>query len=233
MYEFQKVAEYVYGFLYMYGADYFNGNDFVANSGAKYCKWGGTCMYYKDLDEAKRNNKLDEFPFPTGTEDAFYPGGMRYENSGMSDSHHFDRMISNTSSPNITTGCNWTADMVYYKAGIFGTGRTKVNSSASAVAMAKAKGNKVITDFKDLKVGDLLQFFTKEVDSSNPDTWGSWGHVAFVGEINYKTGVITAYDGGSYFMMNRNHKWTFNRNKTTKSLFGYPGWGAIRVIDLK
>lgn len=226
--EFQKISEYVFGFLYMYGVDYFNGKN-PEDEGKKYCKWGGACLFYKAEAEAIRENRANEIVYPTGTDDAFYPGQMRFDNNGLSPSANFDKMVSN--GYNITTNCNWTVDMVFYKAGIFGTGRTKVN--ASSMYSEQVAHYPIVTDFKDLQVGDILHFFNHEVDSSNPSTWSGWKHVAYVGEVNKKKGTVTAYDGGSYFTINRNHKWTFNRNKTTKSLGGFPGWGAVHIIDLK
>ena len=46
--ELQEVAEYVFGLMYIYGFDYYNGS--------KYCKWGGSC----------------DSP-GSGADDAFYP----------------------------------------------------------------------------------------------------------------------------------------------------------------
>ena len=231
-YEFQKISEYVFGLMYIHGFDYFNGQDLEHfDDGTHYCKWGGSCFYLKDLaaakEEAARTNKPLNFKWPVGSKDAFYPGDMIYDH-GYMNGKNFDAGISGKL---MNTNCNNSVDMVYYKAHILGT-KERPYSSASFKTMGKDPKNKIITDFKDVQIGDILHFYRSPVDPANPDTWTNWGHVAYVGEINYQTGVITAYDGGSYFMVNKNHKWTFNRNKTTSSLGGFEGWSIVRVIDL-
>ena len=238
--EFQRISEYVFGMMIIHGFDYYNGSTMDNfDDDTKYCKWGGGCIFLKDIAEAKEEAKRKseetgeevepEIEYPTGSSDAFYPGQMMYADNGFMNGQNFDKGIAGM---NMTTNCNNSVDMVYYKAKILGT-KERPYGSASWSSQVRDKKNKVISNFKDLQIGDILHFFDQEVDSSNPSTWGSWKHVAYVGEINYQTGVITAYDGGSYFTSNRNHKWTFNRNETTSSLHGYKGWGAVRVIDLK
>lgn len=238
--EFQRISEYVFGLMTIHGFDYYNGSTMDNfDDDTKYCKWGGSCIFLKDIAEAKEEAKRKseetgetvepDIVYPTGSSDAFYPGQMMYADSGSMNGKKFDQGIAGK---NMTTNCNNSVDMVYYKAKILGT-KERPYSSADWSAQVKDKNNKVVTDFKDLQIGDILHFFKQEVDSSNPSTWGSWGHVAYVGEIDYKKGIITAYDGGSYFTSNRNHKWTFDRNNTTKSLFGFEGWGAVHLIDLK
>ncbi len=212
--EFQRVAEYVLGFLTMYGVDYYNGKNSLRSH---YCKWGGDCLYYNDGGGN-----------PIGTADAFYPGRTRHDNNGLSDSEHFDKMVSNLDNPNITTNCNYLVDMVYIKAGIF----TPSLKSDKFITMAKK--TKVVTNFADLKVGDLIHFFREPVDSSNPESWRDrgWGHVAFVGEVYPEQHKAVVYDGGQYFTRNQNYKWTIDTSKTTSGLHGYKGWGAIHYVDL-
>ena len=229
--EFQLISEYVFGFMTMYGFDYYNGRQCDSNGqncAGKYCKWGGKCMPYANLEAAKANNTLDSFVYPTGTSDAFYPGQMRYDENGLSDRTHFDNMVSGKSGLNMTTNCNWTVDMVYYKAGIFGTGRTKTNSSANYTGLYKT-ANKVIYKAKDLEVGDILAFFNSPVkDGSSPSSWSGWYHAAYVGETHKADGYVTIYDGGSRLTLGRTHKWTI---KTKDS--GDNSWVGFRVVDLK
>ncbi len=233
-YDFQKISEYVFGLIYIHGFDYYNGSTMDKfNDDTKYCKWGGSCIKLKDIaaakEEARKNNTEIKIKYPEGSSDAFYPGDMIYGNNGYMSGSHFDREISKM---NMTTNCNNTVDMVYYKAKILGTSE-RPYSSADYKKQASDKKNKIITKFEDVQIGDILHFYDHAVDPANPSTWSGWKHVAYVGEINYQTGVITAYDGGSYLTSNRNHKWTFNRNQTSSTLHGYPGWSIIRVIDLK
>ena len=233
-YDFQRISEYVFGLMYIHGFDYYNGSTMEKfDEETKYCKWGGTCIKLKDIAEAKKEaeekNEEIKIEYPKGTQDAFYPGEMIYGDHGYMNGKNFDKGIAGY---NMTTNCNNSVDMVYYKANILGTSE-RPYSSADYSAQVKDKNNKIVTDFKDVQIGDLIHFFDHSVDPGNPSTWSGWKHIAYVGEINYETGEITAYDGGSYFTSNRNHKWTFNRNNTTSSLHGFKGWAIIHIIDLR
>ena len=225
VYEFQRASEYVFGYMTMYGFDYYNGkqcNSDGHNCTGKWCKWGGGCMTYEDI---LYNNKL---PSPA-TSDAFYPGQMLYDSHGLSDKKHFDKIVDGSSNMNMTTNCNWAVDMVYYKAGIFGTGRVKTNSSANYTGLYKT-AKKVIYQPKDLEVGDILAFFHSQVkDGSSPSSWGSWYHAAYVGETHKdeKDPYVVIYDGGSRITYNRSHKWTMKLSSKDRS------WVGFRVIELE
>ena len=232
--DFQKIYEYVFGLMYIHGFDYYNGTTMDNfDDGTKYCKWGGKCIYLKDIAEAKRiaaeKGEEPKIDYPVGSEDAFYPGTMIYGDNGSMNGKRFDQGISGM---NMTTNCNNSVDMVYYKAKILGT-KERPYSSADYMAQARDSKNKIVTSFSDAQIGDIIHFFEVPVDPGNPSTWQGWGHVAYIGEIDYEKGIITAYDGGSYFTSNRNHKWTFSRNNTTSSLFGFEGWAIIHLVDLK
>ncbi len=212
--ELQEVAEYVFGLMYLYGFDYFNG---TGGDGAHYCKWGGSCLYY-----AKGGG------YSSATSDAFYPGSMRHDGNGLSGpKSDFDKLITGANGVNMTTNCNWTVDMVYYKAGLFG-GDGQPNGSASFKSMGR--NYEVISDINDIQVGDIIHFFRGSIDRSNPETWSDWYHVAFIGEVNKKEGTITGYDGGSYYMLGRNYKWVA---KTSEGrLHGTENWAAVRITNL-
>ena len=79
---------------------------------------------------------------------------------------------------------------------------------------------------------NIIHFFNQSVDSSNPNTWNGWKHVAFVGEVDLEKHTATIYEGGGYFIIGRNFKRVINTDKTTKKLAGWKGWGAVRVIEL-
>lgn len=214
VYEFQQVAEYVLGMMTMYGFDYYNGDD------GKYCKWGGGCQPMKTFREKGTLPRA-------GTSDAFYPDQMMHTEDGLSDAKHFDNLISGKNEINMTTCCNWTTDMVYYKAGIFGTGRTAVNHSASFRKLGSAKTNKIITNYEEIKPGDIIEWFESEIDPHNVNTWNNWYHVSFVGEVDYNKKTYTAYETGSGFTGPRNHKHVHSMKKKNKNI------AIIRVIDLK
>lgn len=233
--DLQMASEYVFGYMTMYGFDYFNGRDFIPGEGQKYCKWGGSCIYFKDIYKAEHENPPRELPYPSGTSDAFYPGNTHYDEHGLSKpKEHFDAIIQGN---NMTTNCNWSVDMVYWKAGIFKRGKradgTPEPQDSLDFGWVRDHG-KVIERLCDLKVGDILHFFDTPVDHTNMSTWFKWKHVAFIGEIDAETGTITVYDGGSYQQVNRNFKWTFNgKGEWPAGLHGYKGWSAVRVKELK
>ncbi len=222
--DLQEASEYVFGYMTMYGFDYFNGK----GENGHYCKWGGGCLYYKDVRKAVAEGKLDEIVYPSGASDAFYPGNMIYDKNGLSHPlNNFDKLIQRD---NMTTNCNWTVDMIYHKAGIFG----KNGSSGFEDYEDVLNNGKIITKLCDLRVGDLLHFFEKPVDHTNRATWDGWRHVAFIGEIDSETGTITVYDGGSGSITKRNFKWTFSgKGEWPSSLKGFAGWSAVRAIELK
>ena len=225
VYEFQRASEYVFGYMTMYGFDYYNGrqcDDNGHNCSGKYCKWGGGCMNYEDI---LYNGKQPA----AGSSDAFFPGQMRFDANGLSDKNNFDKMISGRDNLNMTTNCNWSVDMVYYKAGIFGTGRVKTNSSSNYKGLYK-NSKKVIYNVKDLEVGDILSFFHTPVrEGSSPDSWSGWYHAAYVGETHKdeKDPYVVIYDGGSRLTNNRSHKWTMKLSSTDRS------WVGFRVIELE
>ena len=212
--ELQEVAEYVFGLMYLYGFDYFNGT----GKGGHYCKWGGSCLYYDDGNS-----------YSSATSDAFYPGNMRNDGGGLSSpKNDFDKLITGANGVNMTTNCNWTVDMVYYKAGLFG-GNGQPTSSASFRSLGR--NYEVITKMEDLQVGDIVHFFNTSVDKSNPDSWpDSWYHVAFIGEVDKKNGTVTGYDGGSYYQQGRNFKWV-SEIKSGK-VYGTDNWTAVRITNL-
>ena len=52
VYEFQRVSEYVFGYMTMFGFDYYNGVDGMDINDVMYCKWGGSCMQMADYERA-------------------------------------------------------------------------------------------------------------------------------------------------------------------------------------
>ena len=200
--DLQRVSEYVFGFMTMYGFDYY--------SGSKYCKWGGNCTSPD-----------------TNSSDSFYASGYQHTSDGLSDNHNFDKLISGANEINMTTNCNWTVDMVYYKAGLFG-GKGQPSSASSYKSMGK--NYEIISDINALRPGDIIHFFRGSIDKNDPNTWGDWYHVAYIGEVSHSTDTIVGYDGGSYLTNNKNYKW---RSKISSgTLHGTSNWAAVRVADI-
>ena len=235
MVDLQQASEYVFGYMTMYGFDYFNGHDTPAHDGQKYCKWGGGCIKYKDMEEALAKDPPQVLQYPSGARDAFYPGNSHYDENGLAEPRsNFDAIIQGD---NMTTNCNFSVDMVYWKAGIFKRGKREDGTpewkSSLDFDLIDVNGQ-IIERLCDLKVGDILHFFEVPVDHTNKKTWKGWKHVAFIGEIDGETGTITVYDGGSYQQHHKNYKWTFNaKGEWPEGLHGYAGWSAVRVKELK
>ena len=221
--ELQWVSEYVFGMMYMFGFDYYNGIN------RKYCKWGGgDCVQMSSFFGGARPNPA--------TDDAFWKGNVVHYQEGISDPREdFDKLISNLDSLDKNTNCNWTVDMVYYKAGIFNTGRTTHNYSDQPKGMMRDKRNKIITKVEDLLVGDLVHFYSScGSDRTNPDSYNDndWYHVAFVGEIDYSKKMLYVYDGGSRYMKNRNFKIPSKLDNRINTVNDTSCWVGIRIIDL-
>ena len=204
--DFIIASEYVFGYMIMYGFDYYNGKEL---QNGHYCKWGGGCLYYTDLQKYIDEDRLDEYEFPVADYDAFYPGDYRQEDALSSPKSNFDLLLQNG---HLTTNCNWTVDMVLWKAGIFHEGSKHSNSSSSISSLLKA-GGKVISRLCDLKPGDIMYFFKSDIVRDDPSTWGGAAHVAVVGEIDGKNNKIVVYDGGSQHQMTKNFKWSIDLTK--------------------
>ena len=76
-----------------------------------------------------------------------------------------------------------------------------------------------------LQVGDIIHFFTYQIDKNNPVTWRGWHHVVIVGQITDDD--IIVYDAGSKFIKSGKYKHSLNEYKNEK------GWIAKRFWTLK
>ena len=234
--DLQEASEYVFGYMLMYGFDYYNGK---RPNGGFYCKWGGSCITYDEIRAAEAEGKYDELEIPVGVSDAYYPGTMRYDDDTIFkkiSAEKFDEIIS--TGKNMTTECAYSVNLVYWKAGIFKHGNKEDGTPyfTNAVDIPnQIKYGKVVERLCDLKVGDIIHFFNQPIDHTNPDTWNGWKHVAFVGEVDNENKKIVVYDGGSIIPTGRTYKWTIDASsgKWPAGLYGFPGWSAVRITDLK
>ena len=106
-----------------------------------------------------------------------------------------------------------------YKAGLLPKGKIK-----SCLTYVKT-GGVDIKHKKDLQVGDIIHFFTYQIDKNNPATWRGWHHVVIVGQITDND--IIVYDAGSKFIKSGKYKHSLNEYKNEK------GWIAKRFWTLK
>ena len=227
--QFQEIAEYVFGLMTIYGFDYYNPGMPIEE--INYCKWGSSCIPYEDLltglKERENNEEEPTIELPSGDIDAFYPGKYFYHEHGNPNAADFDSLIIGD---NMTTNCSLSVDMVYYKAGLMGKGE-KFSGSADAINMGK--NYKIITKMNELYIGDIIHFFEEPINQEDPNTWTSWKHVAFVGEVDAQKRIVTFYDGGSSFTARKNFKWTHDMDDTPEELGGFPGWVAVRPFKIK
>ena len=209
-YEFQKVSEYVFGLMYIWGFDYFNGTN---GTTGHYCKWGGGCYYFGDGGS-----------YSPATADAFYPGTMKHTNDGLSDNENFENTISGRNEINMTTNCNYTVDMVYTKAGVWN------GAKGGSFRSLCSKGT---IDLKDAKVGDTIHFFRTPINKkASSYTWPkTWKHIAFVTEV-YDDKVVF-YDGGSGAITSRNFKWEAKKTDTQLHGSDYDYWAICRDLNLQ
>ena len=202
--DLQACAEYVFGLMTIYGFDYCNG------TASKYKKW-------------RANDGI--------TADAFYPKGVTNGNKKRLPSpRRIDPICAGKTSggPNMTTNCNYSVDYLFYKAGLFG-GSGQPTNSCSYSSMVSKHGAKIISNPKDLQVGDIIECFrTKITNYKSPGSWKNWYHVCVVGEVNKSAGTITLYQTGSYFTNSGNYKQTI---KISNGL-PYTGWAGIRLKSI-
>lgn len=200
--ELQEISEYCYGLMTIYGFDYCNGDP------SRYKKWGAKYGV---------------------TDDAFYPKGTKNATGKVASPNQIDIICAGETKGglNMTTCCNWGVDLVYRKAGLFGSGRP--NSSCSYKSLIRDWGGKIVTRAEDLRVGDLVECFRSPITNyDDPDSWKNWGHVCFVGEVNKAAGTFTLYEAGSFFTNSGNYK---NVRKISSGV-GWEGWVGIRLFDL-
>ena len=187
-YDFQMAAEYVFGWMYMVGFDYRSG-------GGTYHKWGSGGG-------------------ETHSDDAFYPGTMRYTSDWGGQG--LDKALASKDGHDraMMTECGPTAWEVLAKAGL---GDIKAISRPSRL--------------KDLRTGDLIRFFNHRVTDEASTRQAD--HVAIIGEV-YKDRVVI-YDGGGYFINNRDYKRSVSipESGDARSILGYTDWVAERYRNLK
>lgn len=208
--ELKAVSEYVFGLMTIWGFDYSNGDP------GHYGKWGA-------------NNS-------SVASDGFYNGGTNgATDQCASPRESIDgRCSAENGLSNMTTNCNWTVDVVYYKAGIFSTEDTSKPRYSASVSDLMSHGGEVIPSIQDLQPGDIIECYDNAVPSqSDYTTWGDcgWYHVCYVGERDDVAGTITLYDGGHYFTNSGYYKNVIDINNPSWPLSG-GGWGAIRVANI-
>ena len=204
--EFQEIAEYVWGLMTIYGFDYSNGDP------GHYGTWRHADKLSPD-DSFHHDSNPNLTSLPERNIDKICNG-----------SQGVDRVVVN---------CNWGADYLMYKCGIFSNeDPTKPTSSCAYVSLVKEYDCPIITNKEDLRPGDLIECFRSELtDLSDPSSWGSheWFHVCTVGEVDEIADTITIYDAGHFFTESGNYKHVIKRSG---DYFPYAGWAGIRVADL-
>ena len=129
--DFQRAAEYVIGWMYMYGMDYKNGNDYEG----VHKKWGNLSH--------KGNYAPDAF-YVHGGYAGKYNGGSYVANEGELNSVNFDWLISGKLGVNrMAYECGDGEVFIYNKLGI----------------SRKGMRLHLLTRLKDLKVGDVVGFW--------------------------------------------------------------------------
>ena len=193
--------------------------------------WGWMYMYGFDY----RSGEGVYWMWGNGTshsDDAFYPGNSKcHETSNRLG--NYDRTLAGELDGStkliITTECGLTVDYLYYKIGV---DRNKMVGNNTV---------KYIPKLRDLQPGDKINFFDHPITNKTPanisergQAWQKGTHVAMVGEV-YDDKIVI-YDGGSYYMRNRDYKRTIKRPKNDaeeyESVLGYNGWSAERFITL-
>ena len=180
-------------------------------------------------------NKLDAFNGLDGVGhshlDYFKPDGTIY---GLADMYIDDCMLDY----NFLTNCNYTTQKVYYKAGL--TGRIgdadddRPKQTPDYRDLINNYGAKVVTEIKDLQLGDLIECFEADLGGSmDPEYWytnGQWGHIMFVGEETEDT--ITIYTTGHDFTHLGNFRRVISKD-AARDTMGVVDWRGIHLWDLE
>lgn len=218
--ELSEVGQYVCGLLSIYGVDYATGST-----------GGGSGNWWKNDKPASQAG------------DAFYP---RSEDKGGKKNYlheKIDDVLSDTTNYEkcMVVDCETGVDMIRFKAGIY-SGKESYDFRGMV-----QNGGKIITNMKDLQVGDIVEYYTgvtfpDKSPSKIVSTFGymghrndnggkGWFHVNVVGEVDYKNNTITTYDTGHAFTNSGEYKITVSRNVKIP----YPwasDWVAVRPVKL-
>lgn len=199
--EFQEVAEYIMGLYTIWGADYKGG--------------GPTTAFNEDADREYGR---------------FYKG-MSAGPFGFDDSAPIEDVFADKR--NIITDCGSGIEQLLYKAGLCTAleypGKDTPSAGMSYIERygGAAMGGKIITNKRDLQVGDLVQLFKSD----------GWHHVCVVGEV-WQDGTIITYDTGNRYVRTGNYKKKFETEPGGRVLAGdyggagYIDWFGMRVRTL-
>ncbi len=148
--------------------------------------------------------------------DAFYPGSRNNGKKENWTSTGIDTVASGGGN-GMTVHCNLGVDYILRKSGLM-----KANDPASYYDAIKKVGKKKITNSRELKPGDIINYF---------DSSGTNYHTNMVIERDDKKGTFTMVDTGHYLS---NSAGTYKRTrKLGESPISGRSWIAYRVFDLK
>ena len=199
--EFQEVAEYIMGLYTIWGADYKGG--------------GPTTAFNEDADREYGR---------------FYKG-MSAGPFGFDDSAPIEEIFADKR--NIITDCGSGIEQLLYKAGLCTAleypGKDNPSAGMSYIERygGAAMGGKIITNKRDLQVGDLVQMSKSD----------GWHHVCVVGEV-WQDGTVITYDTGNRYVRTGNYKKKFETEADGKTFIGdyggagYIDWFGMRVRTL-
>ena len=209
---FIDAEKYVYGLMWI--------------TGAEYC--AGTC-----LTDPGRCTPLKGYMNPY---DAYY-GVCHFSHREIPDSTCGANIDQAMVLHKFSTGCNFTVDKVFKKAGLFGTQNpNSIPSTCCACkTLIKKYGAQIITEWGDLHLGDILYTFdpnTTKGHLDDPDAWQGKGlvHVTFIGEENDEE--VIEYTTGHDFTDTGDFRKIHKRSEK-RDLENDPGWIGIHLWDLK
>ena len=205
---FVDAEKYVYGLMWI--------------AGFEYC--AGTAEY-------ERCTPLKSYMNPY---DGYY-GSCSFSHLDIGDETCGSNLDQSMVLHKFTTCCNYTTDKVFVKAGLFGT--KNENSlpitSCSYTSMIKNYGGQIVTEWGDLHMGDIIEWFdpsTTQGHLDDPSAWDGWFHVTFVGEENDEEVVM--YTTGHDFTNSGDFRQVHKRTEK-RDLNNDPGWIGIHLWDLK
>lgn len=125
----------------------------------------------------------------------------------------------------VTTNCNYGINTLLRHMGCY--------KAPSESFKTWASYGKVVTQKKDLRVGDFVHFFSQKVNRAKPTTWKGWVHIAIV--VGIEGSKIWLADFGSRFIQSKTpyHYMILNTSDFGGGEYQTRYWTAIHWIDLK
>ena len=187
----------------------------------KRCEYVAGLMYVWGFDYW---NGKTRHRWGKGAADAFYPSNYKFTSCKGGT---IAQLCQGTGGRGRYTNCNYGADTLLRACGLYKKGTDAIKTWAK-------KYGKPVSSKTQLLPGDIVHFFGKSLNRTNPDTWKDWHHVAIVHTVDKTAGRIWLIDFGSRYINSKNPLHYMPRNTSAKAGGEYNSyyWAAIHHCTL-